>query len=82
MAIYQWKFQESISSLVQLFSWLSQLVFSISQNTKQVGPNASEGIDLLVDKSSRERKREGGGERELLSSTSFTKVASRRYGPD
>lgn len=60
MTIHQWKFQESISCLVQLFCCLSQLVFSISQNPKEALMNR------LTSKQAagKERGREGGRKRE------------------
>lgn len=46
VAVYQQKAQESSSSIHQ--GWMSQLVFSISQNPEEIGSSAHEGMDLLV----------------------------------
>jgi hypothetical protein len=55
---------------------MSQLVFSISWYPKEVGSNASEGMDLLG------RVRASRKEMECPSSVPFIEAASRRYGPD
>ena len=44
MAVYQWKVQESNSC--SFHTWMSQLLFTIYQNPKEVDPNAREGMDL------------------------------------
>jgi hypothetical protein len=44
---------------------MSQLVFSRHQNAKEVGSNASEGMDLLA------RQEQAGKEQNLPASTSF-----------